>query len=159
MFRKTALCILIVATGLVAGTPVLAARPPMAAGGIGFTWGDTSLHAAFAVHQGEGFIGSGRLRHWNDQGVWLRVDIKYVNIGAVGDDAYFAGIVTAASKAAWEGRWMLAAARDGGTPGKDGDRYWGALAPSEDVARYKVENQEKLGPAYVVSKGNLVINR
>jgi hypothetical protein len=159
MFRRTALCILIVAIGLVAGMPVHGARPPMVAGGIGFTYGITEFHAALSVRQGEGLNGSGVLRHWNDQGVWIRVDIKYVNVGAVGDDAYFAGIVTAASNASWEGRWMLAAARDGGTPGKDGDYYWGALAPSEDLARYKVENQEKLGPAYVVSKGNLVIGR
>ena len=153
-FKTASLCVL----GLAAALLVLvglsvAASPPKATGGVGFTTVENGEEVyrriEFNAHATD--PARGNLNYRDANGDWFRVDIQCVYIW--GDYAYFSGPITSASQDEWFDQWLLVGVYDGGTPGSKGDLVWG------EMYRYDPGCQpDSLPGPWPVINGNLVVH-
>lgn len=100
--------------------------------------------------------GKGEFHYSDILGRWYDVDVQYVNV--VGNKAYFAGPVIAASNPGWIDNWLSAAVMDGGEPAYMVDSIWGIFAANMATAKYNVVSKITPDEKFDITSGNLQVH-
>ena len=140
-------------------------------GAIGGTWtsyrvnGDGDLNGPFqsgswtttsGKASAEGCDGKGMLRYEDENGSWYDVEVALVKV--VGDTAWFAGPVVAASNSSWVERWLFAKVFDGGEPAAGVDQLWGSFTTMEGAADGVAMMWDPKDGPFAVQEGNLQVH-
>lgn len=153
---------------LAGAVPVFAAKPVMmgpAEKATGKFWAQSTsslVYLDFNAHEAKGNRPAKGEIHWyRDHPVHgprdLYMDVKYVNV--CGEYAYIAGYCWEDTAGVQTGKWLYMYVKDGGTPGRKGDKLWARWYNDEASARTAVETKStSYWVQYDLVEGNLVVH-